>query len=108
MKRLTFILAALLCLFATSCTHKKLCYDHTHTRDINVVFDWNKAPDANPRSMSLYLFPEDGGKPLRYEFTNKNGGKIRVVAGNYKALFLNSDTRNITIQNEDEFDRFCS
>ncbi len=107
MKRLTFILAALLCLFATSCTHKKLCYDHTHTRDINVVFDWNKALDANPRSMSLYLFPEDGGKPLRYEFTNKHGGTIRVVAGHYRAIFLNSDTRNIIIQNEDDFDAFC-
>lgn len=107
MKMLRLILISALVSLAASCTHKELCYDHTHTRNINVVFDWNKAPDANPKSMSLYLFPEDGGRPLRHEFTNKEGGTIRVVAGRYKAICLNSDTRNITVQNEDDFDTFC-
>ena len=103
--RLTFILA--LALFVASCTHKELCYDHTHTRNIIVQFDWSKAPEAAPRSMSLYLFPENGDKPLRYEFTNKDGGKIRVVAGYYKAICMNSDVRDITIQDKDDFDLFC-
>ena len=101
------IFISVILLMTAACTHKELCYDHTHTRNINVEFDWSKAPDAQPKSMSLYLFPEDGGKPLRHEFTNVSGGTIRVVAGRYKAICLNSDTRNITIHNESDYDRFC-
>lgn len=107
MRRLTLIFAALLAILTTSCRHKELCYDHSHTRDINVVFDWCNAPDAAPKSMSLYLFPEDGSKPLRYEFTDRNGGRIRVVAGRYKAICLNSDTRNVTIHNNHDYELFC-
>lgn len=107
MRRLISLLVAVLPLMAVSCTHKELCYDHTHTREIKVVFDWNKAPDASPKSMSLYLFPEDGSAPLRYEFTDRNGGEIRVVAGRYKAICLNSDTKSISILDQHDYDRFC-
>lgn len=107
MNRIKLIFIWTLAILAASCTHKELCYDHTHTRNINVVFDWSKAPDASPRSMSLYLFPENGDTPLRYEFTGKEGGKIRVVAGNYKAICMNSDIRDIIIQDKNNFDLFC-
>lgn len=79
----------------SSCEHKLLCYDHSHVARAEVVFDWSKAEDANPESVSLYLFPEDGGKPLHYEFTDKSGGTIRVPVGKYEALCFNSDTEDI-------------
>lgn len=101
------IFISVILLMTAACTHKELCYDHTHTRNINVEFDWSKAPDAQPKSMSLYLFPEGGGRPYRHEFTSKKGGTIRVVAGRYKAICLNSDTRNIIVQNESYYDQFC-
>lgn len=107
MRQFRSILLILVALAAVSCRHKDLCYDHTHTRNINIVFDWHKAPDANPKSMSLYLFPENGEKPQRYEFTNKSGGSIRVVVGKYRAIFLNSDTKDITINNGHDFHSFC-
>ena len=106
-KFIRFIFAFFAALLVCSCTHKELCYDHSHTRNIEVVFDWCKCPDAEPKSMSLYLFPEDGGRPVRHEFVNKDGGKIRVVTGRYKAVCLNSDTRNITIQDEHDYRNFC-
>ena len=28
--------------------------------------------------MSLYLYPEDGSEPMRYEFTKREGGTIVV------------------------------
>lgn len=37
-----------------------------HVVNVKVVFDWRKAPDAAPASMSLYLFPTHGGEALRY------------------------------------------
>ena len=44
-------------LLSTSCEHKDLCYDHSHTTKIQVIFDWKNAPDATPETMRLYLFP---------------------------------------------------
>ena len=79
----------------TGCEHKELCYEHPHTMQLDVIFDWGKAPGASPGSMSLYLFPADGGKPLRYEFASCKGGTIQVPAGRYEALCLNSDTEGI-------------
>ena len=83
---------------ATSCEHKDLCYDHAHAVEVEVVFDWRNAPDAAPASMSLYLFPDDG-EALRYDFTGRDGGTIRVPIGKYEALCLNSDTENIGYRN---------
>ena len=100
MKNIFYTIAAACILSTTSCEHKNLCYDHAHTGIVNVVFDWRNAPNAAPKSMSCYLFPTDGGEVLRYEFTDRNGGAIRVPAGRYDALCLNSDTENISYRHE--------
>ena len=97
MKKLFIYLFAALAV--ASCEHKDLCYDHSHTIDVEVVFDWRNASEAAPESMSLYLFPTNGGEALRYEFTDCGGGTIRVPVGNYGALCLNSDTENVTYRN---------
>ena len=76
MKKLFIYLFAALAV--ASCEHKDLCYDHSHTIDVEVVFDWRSASEAAPESMSLYLFPTNGGEALRYEFTDCGGGTIRV------------------------------
>ncbi len=85
------LLAASVIASWTSCEHKDLCTDHTHTISLNVIFDWQKAPDASPASMALYLYSEQGGEPLRYDFADRRGGVIRVPSGRYAALCLNSD-----------------
>ena len=100
MKKILFYLfAALAAVTAVSCEHKDLCYDHTHTVNVRVVFDWRNAPDAAPETMSLYLFPKTGGEPLRYEFTDRRGGTISVPFGAYDALGLNSDTETLLFRN---------
>lgn len=98
-KHIYAITAAVVLVVMTSCEHKDLCYDHAHTGTVNVIFDWRNAPDAAPRSMSCYLFPADGGKVLRYDFSDRLGGTIRVPAGRYDVLCLNSDTENINYRN---------
>ncbi len=77
MKRIFAILSLATALLSGSCAHKELCYDHTHTVDVEVVFDWKNAPDAAPETMSLYLFPKAGGSPLRYEFTTAAAVRFR-------------------------------
>lgn len=84
-----------------ACKHKNLCYDHAHTENVRVVFDWMYAPSANPETMTLYLFPLGGGDCLRYDFTDITGGTVRVPAGEYEALCINGGTKSISYLNRD-------
>lgn len=89
-----------------SCEHKELCYNHPHTVSVEVRFDWSADPDANPESMSLYLFPQGGGDPLRYEFVGRNGGTITVLPDTYDAVCLNSDAEGMVYANTGRFETF--
>ena len=105
MRRIKHIaaLALLATVPLTSCEHKELCYDHPHAVSLTVRFDWSADPGAAPESMSLYLFPKDGGEPLRYEFVGREGGLVHVPSGDYDAICLNSDTENMAYRNTESY-----
>jgi hypothetical protein len=94
MRRFIPLMALIIALFgASSCQHKDLCYKHPHTGTLNIVFDWHKAPDANPASMTVYLYPRDTDDPaIVYTFTGKNGGTINITGGTYDILAYNGDS----------------
>lgn len=89
-----------------SCEHKELCYDHTHTTGMNVVFDWRNAPEASPATMSLYLFSSDDSSVQRHEFTDYKGGRILLSPGSYNVLCLNSDSETILLRGTDRRETF--
>ncbi len=74
----------------SSCHHKDLCYEESSNVEINVVFDWSNAPEANPSSMAAYFYTGDS-TPLRYIFSDITGGIIRIPYGYYDGLCINSD-----------------
>lgn len=82
---------AAIMLATASCHHKDLIFEHAGSADVEVVFDWRNAPDANPESMALYMFDNSDGSSLRYIFPGRDGGIIRIPSGNYDGLGLNSD-----------------
>ena len=88
MKR--FALAAVAALMLSGCHHKNL-EPFEPTGDLEVVFDWREAPDANPASMAFTMYPESGEDPVAFMFENRTGGSIRAEGGSYRALCLNSD-----------------
>ena len=104
MRDLIYIICTFLIL--TSCNHREVCFDHSHIVNLNVAFDWTYSPEANPETMSLYLFSEDGTNPQRYELLGRDGGIIRVTPGVYHAICLNSDTRNIDCRNKEHISSF--
>lgn len=105
-RRLGILLLPLL-LLTTACVHEPLCYDHPHRAKMHIVFDWRNAPEAEPGSMSVYLFPHDGiGAALRYEFAGHDGGTIEVPVGMYDVVCVNSDTREITYSETQTRDHF--
>lgn len=105
-KAIAGCLAAMLLPLLTACEHKDLCYDHPHSANVEVVFDWTEAPDAHPATMSLYLYPEDGSEPMRYEFTKREGGTIVVPEGVYDALCINSDKETHRIVDKERMETF--
>ncbi len=106
LRKLTGLLVALPALFLTSCLHKDLCFDHNHRVGIYVVFDWTKAPDAQPTSMLTYFFGA-AGEPIEYTFAGREGGEISIPFGTYDAISLNGDNSYwASLRNTDDPDRF--
>ena len=106
MKRFQLLAIGLLACLLAACEQKELCYDHSHTADLEVVFDWRNAPGAQPASMRLYLFPDEGGHPLLYEFAGREGGTITVPAGSYHAICMNNDTEFILFRHQEHYEQF--
>lgn len=92
----------------SGCTHREFDYgdEEVDAAYINVVFDWANEPDAAPETMSLYLFPTDGRETIRHEFTGRDGGQIRVTAGTYHAICVNSDQRDVFFHNKESHSTF--
>ena len=55
MKHLIIMVACMLGI--CSCDHKELCMNHSHMVDVDVVFDWSHAPDADPATGANSLRP---------------------------------------------------
>ena len=104
MKKLLILPLVLFTLW--NCTHKELCYDHPHISNVNVQFNWMEEPEKTPESMSVYFFEEGEEKPLRFEFTNKGGGRIRLTEGTYHAISVNSDVRTHILHDIEDFNSF--
>ncbi len=75
----------------TSCRHKDLYMEEDMTSELQVVFDWRNAQDADPQSMAMYLYEEDGHSPMRFIFSNKSGGLIKAPFGTHHAICMNAD-----------------
>ncbi len=102
------ILAFLLCLGLSSCVHKELCYDHSHICEVDVVFDWTGVSQEDiPATMSLYLFPRDGGRLRRFEFADFRGGRVRLEGGYYDAVCVNSGVREVEVLYSEGFYDFA-
>ena len=107
----TLILATLATLWTVlcSCEHQQdLCFDHNlnEQRPVEVIFDWSECPEANPATMSLYLFPADKSHYTRHEFSSRDGGKILIAPGLYTAIALNSDNESVRVINSGFADDF--
>lgn len=85
----------------TSCKVKDLCYSHPHWVDIQVKFDWKKAPDAKPEGMTVLFYNVDdpSAEVVRYDLPGRDGGNVRLMPGRYRALAYNYDTETIRYRN---------
>lgn len=87
-------LCALLPLLAMLSCQKELCYDHTHGGQVlRIEFDWGWQTPDDVKGMTVLLYPEAGGAPVRYDLAGRSGGVVNITSGRYKALCINADDR---------------
>ena len=70
---------------------------------VKLEFDWKNAPQANPEGMCVFFYPEEGGEPVRFDFTGKTGGEIDIKVGRYKVLCYNNDTEAVQFRGMEDF-----
>lgn len=99
MRQVAYFLMAIISVVLCSCEHKDLCFHHPHTRTLKIVYDWEQAPNADPYGMCVFVYPENGGEPLRFDFDNRNSGDITLNNGKYKLLTYNNDTDGVLFGN---------
>lgn len=94
MLRIVFAILPIALLLA-ACTQKDLVYPGIDKK-VEVRFNWENAPDANPEGMSLIFYPADSESKLwRFEIAGREGGTIEIPQGNYHLLAVNNDVRNV-------------
>ncbi|MDE6273052.1 MAG: DUF5119 domain-containing protein [Muribaculaceae bacterium] len=91
MKRILYSLLILPGIFFSACHHKDLTYGHADQKEVEVIFDWRDAPDADPASMAAYFYDYDSPASLRFIFDNKHGGEVRLPEASYCVVGMNSD-----------------
>ena len=103
--RLAVMAVCAVAAFMTGCEHKELCYDHSHSVEIGVRFRWDAAPDADPHTMVVNFFSLDGTHVARREFSSREGGTVRIEAGEYRILFHNGEMESVN-EAVDDYDGY--
>ena len=95
----SILCVGLLVLTFSACEPRELCYDHTQCAiaSVQVVFDWQKAPEAQPSGMTVLFYNLDNplGEPIRYDLSGMEGGMVQLPFGRYQAVAYNYDTETI-------------
>ena len=88
---------AILMLALSGCQYKDLCYDHHHWVDVNVVYHWDLAPDAEVEGMVVQFYDpvKETVEPMRYELPGMAGGRTRLLPGDWQPISYNNDTESI-------------
>lgn len=95
----TFVICML-----SSCEHKELYYPSSLTAEVRVRFDWSAAPEARVEGMCAWFFPVQGGKAIRYDFTDPAGGTVRIPWGSYRVAYMNNDTEMVQVRGEETYE----
>lgn len=109
MRRIYYAAAFLVVAALTACDHKELCYDHPHSTQVDVVFDWTYAPDAEANNevegMCLWFYPIDGRNtaPIYVKLKGMKGGKVEIPTGRYHVLYYNNDYEQVLFRGKEQF-----
>lgn len=81
----------------TGCDQRELCYDHNHSANVRVEFDWFFARNADVEGMTVLFYNEDdpSAEPIRYDLPGRDGGMVKLQPGRWRPVAYNNDTEAI-------------
>lgn len=97
-------LAQVLSLAVTSCVYDR--EDCPENLSLDIVSDWQLAPDASPGGMAYIFFPYDGSVPWRFDFIGNLAGKVTLPVGTYSFLSYNDDTASVIFSEDSGYDGY--
>ena len=103
------LLCAVVCVAGmAACSHKELtAAGASHV--VHVLFNWDRAPEADPAGMSLYFFPDDGrGGTWRFDIAGRDGGDIELPVGRYLMVACNNDLPGVRFDGTASPDLFAA
>ena len=101
------VMAALVAgMVLTSCIYDYDTCNDVIKRRIMVVFDWDKAPAADPAGMAVYFFPIGPGAIWRFDIASNKGGFVSIPSGSYHMLVYNNDTYDILFRDESNYEDY--
>jgi len=88
----------------SSCDHKEIVCPYGETARIEVLYDWENAPEASPQGMTLYFFPQwEGGKIWRFDLAGHEGGPIELPCGRYSLVTCSNDSPGVSFSSAGSF-----
>lgn len=99
---LTAVGMSAILLLLSACVHKDLVDDEfgpvvppptpppAGASEVEVIFDWAKAPEADVKSMALFMYPEQRDV-VQHWFNNSTGGIIKAHSCPHTAVCINND-----------------
>jgi len=96
----TAVLGLMLAVVLAGCDQRELCYDHNHTANVRIAFDWQYAQKANVEGMTVLFYNEDdpSADPIRYDFAGSEGGMVKLQPGKWRVVAYNNDTETILLR----------
>lgn len=98
----------------SGCRHKDLCYPAANTLVVN--FDWTEEPEVIPKNITTFFYPIDtegcsrdtercsAREPIRWDFSNREGGEVRLTPGRYRVLAFNNDSEVLRYREEQRYE----
>ncbi len=84
-----YILTALAAFVLTSCVHKDLCFHHPHTAKVRINVDWSEFDKETPAGMTVMIYPENGGNPVKHLTNTISHAYVNLEAGFYNSIVFN-------------------
>lgn len=94
---LTFLITLSVLAVTTSCEHKEIVCPTSE--NLNVVFEWDKASNADVDGMTLFFYPlEENERIWRFDIAGRDGGNVNLPSGKYELIACNNDLPGIILE----------
>lgn len=104
-----FWLTAVATVSLTGCDRREIVCLEGKQIPLEVAFEWDSAPDADPEGMTLYLYDADNREGCRrVDISGREGGRFELPVGRYNMIAVNNDLPGVRIEGYEKYNSICA